>query len=128
MMMALRVALTGLGLLYGFMGLEFLTDPVGAGGDFGLTATGPQGLATIRGDLTAFFWVLGGSLTIGAWRSNASLLYVGAALAGIVLAARGISSGIDGTYDQWFVPMVVEAVTVVLAVVLVPPPLYVLLR
>ena len=117
MMMALRVALTLLGLLYGFMGLELLTDPVGAGGDFGVTATGPQGLATIRGDLTAFFWVLGGSLTIGAWRSNASLLYVGAALAGIVLAARGISAGIDGTYDQWFVPMVVEAVTVVLAVV-----------
>ena len=46
-MMALRVALTLLGLLYGFMGLEFLTDPVGTGGDFGLTATGPQGLATI---------------------------------------------------------------------------------
>lgn len=117
MIMALRIALTGLGLLYGFMGFEFLTDPVGAGSDFGIAAAGPQGLATIRGDLTAFFWVLGGSLAIGAWRGNGSLLYVAAALAGIVLAARGIGAAVDGTYDQWFVPMVIEAVTVALAVV-----------
>ena len=115
MVIAVRVALTLLGLLFGYMGLGFLIDPVGAGSDFGLTAAGPQGLAAIRGDMTAFFWVAGASLIIGAWRANAALLYVAAALMGIVFTARAFSAAVDGTYDGWYVPMVVEGLTVVLA-------------
>lgn len=115
MVIALRVALSALGLLFVFMGVGFLTDPVGSGANFGLNAAGPQGLSSIRGDMTAFFWVAGASLIIGAWRSNASLLYVGAALMGIVFLARALSAGIDGTYEGWYLPMAVEGITVVLA-------------
>lgn len=115
MVIALRVVLSLLGLLFLFMGVGFLTDPVGSGADFGLSAAGPQGLSSIRGDMTAFFWVSGASLIIGAWRSNLSLLYVGAALMGIVFCARALSAGIDGTYEDWYLPMAVEGLTVVLA-------------
>ena len=115
MIIALRIVLSLLGALFLFMGLGFLTDPVGNGGDFGLTAAGPQGLASIRGDLTAFFWVSGGSLLIGAWRGNMTLLYVAAALMGIVFTGRVVGVIVDGPYEGWFVPMIFEAVTVLLA-------------
>lgn len=117
MQIILRIALSLLGLLFLFMGAGFLADPAGNGADFGLMAEGSQGLATIRGDLTAFFWVLGGSLLVGIWRNNATLLCVAAALAGIVFAGRALGLALDGSYPQWFVPMVVEALTVVLALV-----------
>lgn len=114
----LRVSLFLLGVLYIILGFGFLTDPVESGANFGiapLADTGAQGLATIRGDLTSFFWVLAGSLIIGAWKANETLLKVGAALVGIVFVARGISALIDGTFEGWFMPMGVELLTVVLA-------------
>ena len=117
MMIVLRIALSLLGLLFVFMGAGFLFDPAGNGADFGLQATGPQGLSSIRGDLTAFFWVSGGSLLIGVWRENAMLLCVAAALMGIVFAARALSLALDGSYDAWFVPMAIEGLTVALALV-----------
>jgi len=114
----LRVSLFLLGVLYIVIGFGFLTDPVGSGADFGIAPmaeAGSQGLATIRGDLTSFFWVLAGSLIVGAWKANASLLKVGAALVGIVFVIRGVSAVIDGTFEGWFMPMGVELLTVVLA-------------
>ena len=117
MVIVVRVLLSLLGLLFVFMGAGFLLDPVGSGGDFGLSATGAQGLASIRGDLTAFFWVSGGCLLLGAWRGPAVLLYVAAALMGIVFAARAVSLVVDGSYDGWFIPMAVEGLTVVAAVI-----------
>ena len=117
MKMGLRIALSLLAALFVFMGFGFLTDPAGSGADFGLQAIGPQGLSSIRGDITAFFWVSGGSLLIGAWRGNASLLYVGAALMGIVCGARALSLALDGPYEAWYMPMAVEAITVVLALI-----------
>lgn len=117
MVLVVRVVLSVLGLLYLYMGFGFLTDPVGAGGDFGVSAAGAQGLASIRGDFTAFFWVLSGSLLLGAWRPNVTLLYVAAALAGIVMAGRALGLALDGPYDQWFVPMTVEGITVIAALI-----------
>ena len=117
MMMVLRIALSLLGLLFVFMGAGFLFDPAGNAADFGLEPVGPQGLSSIRGDLTAFFWVSGGSLLIGVWRENATLLCVAAALMGIVFAARALSLALDGSYDAWFVPMAIEGLTVALALV-----------
>lgn len=117
MVIALRVVLSLLGLLFVFMGAGFLLDPVGSGGDFGLEAPGPQGLASIRGDMTAFFWVSGACLLIGAWRGNRTALYVAAALMGIVFVGRAVGAALDGTYEGWYVPMAVEGLTVLLALV-----------
>lgn len=117
MVLAVRIVLSLLGLLYLYMGFGFLTDPVGAGGDFGVSAAGAQGLASIRGDFTSFFWVLGGSLLLGAWRANETLLYVAAVLAGIVMAGRALGLVLDGPYDQWFLPMTIEGITVIAALI-----------
>jgi len=115
----LRVSLFLLGILYIFIGFGFLTDPIKSGADFGLALldeTSAQGLASIRGDFTSFFWVIAGSLIIGVWRSNATLLHVGASLVGIVFVIRAGSAVVDGTYAGWITPMAVELLTLVLAV------------
>jgi len=114
MMIALRVVLALLGVVFVFVGLQFLTDPVTMGADFGLTPIGNGGLSTLRADMTSFFWVSGGALLIGAWRGRGAYFLVTAALMGIVFAARCLSLALDGPYDDWQMPMAVEAVTVIL--------------
>lgn len=118
MAIILRVSLFLLGVLYLVIGFGFLTDPVGSGANFGIvpiTEAGAQGMASIRGDFTSFFWVIAGCLIIGGWKANATLLHVGAALVGIVFVVRGASAVIDGTYEGWMTPMAVELLTVAAA-------------
>ena len=115
MNLILRIALTLLGALFLFMGTTFLIDPSGQGADFGLSPIGNQGLSSIRADFTAFFWVSGFSLLIGVWKGRGDLLLVGAALMGITVSGRAMSLALDGTYEGWYQPMAVEALTVVLA-------------
>ena len=99
MQIAVRVILGLLGLLYLFVGSQFLLSPIEAGGDFGLAPKGNAGLSTIRADMTAFFWVSGGALLLGVWKQRGSVLYVTAALMGFVFAARCLSLVLDGTYE-----------------------------
>ena len=82
MLLRLRLLLLsfGGGLLFLLIGGTFLLDPLGQGGDFGLEPDGNQGLSTIRGDMTAIFWVSGGGLIIGAWKQRGDLLLVAAAI------------------------------------------------
>ena len=114
MIRVVRILLAVVGVVFVLIGSQVLFHPVAMGGDFGLTANGNQGLATIRGDLTAFFWVAGGALIYGVWKQRGDALHVAAALMGIVFCARGLSLALDGAYDGWALPMAVEAVTVVL--------------
>jgi hypothetical protein len=113
----LRAALLLLGLLYLAIGTGFLFEPDRLGEAFGVAAAGTQGLSTMRADFTAFFWVLGGSLVWGGWRSRGDVLWVAAALIGIALAGRAFSLLTDGNYAGAPQPMVIEAVTLVLALV-----------
>ena len=53
---------------------------------------------------------------IGAWRRNADLLLVPAAVMGVAVSVRAISLAVDGTYPGWQVPMLVEALHVVLLI------------
>lgn len=115
MVLVVRGALMLVGLLFVALGATFLFDPVGQGGDFGLTAKGNQGLSTLRADFTAYFWIAGGSLALGAWKRNRTLLLVAAALMAITCAVRGLSLVLDGPYDGWSRPMAVEAFTVIIA-------------
>lgn len=114
MITTLRIVLALLGALFLFIGANFLLDPVTMGDDFGLSAKGNGGLSTIRGDMTAFFWVSGGALLYGVWQRRGEVLYVTAALMGIVFCARCLSLALDGFYEGWAPPMAVEAVTVIL--------------
>lgn len=114
----MRLAITALlfvgGLFFLFMGTGFLFDPAVSGGDFGLTPKGVQGLSTIRGDLTAVFFVAGGCMIWGGWKRNGDPLIAAAAIMGTVFLGRCVSVALDGTYEGWFLPMTIEALTVLL--------------
>jgi hypothetical protein len=114
----MRVILTILVFLFGFfdlfMGLNFLFNPQATAAGFGLSATGTQGLSTLRADFAAFFGVVAVCMMIGAWRRNADLLLVPAALMGTAVTVRAISLALDGAYPGWPVPMLVEIAHVVL--------------
>ena len=119
MQMGLKIALSLFGLLFLYMGAGFLLNPAEAGVDFGIGAAGEHGLTSIRADLTAFFLVAGGTTLLGAWTAKKEYLYVAAALMGIALVTRIISAAQFGTFDGWLTPIVVEAVTAVLALMAV---------
>ena len=114
----MRVILTILVFLFGFfdlfMGLNFLFNPQATATGFGLSANGTQGLSTLRADFAAFFGVIAVCMMIGAWRRNADLLLVPAALMGTAVTVRALSLALDGTYPGWPVPMVVEIAHVAL--------------
>ncbi|MEM9311891.1 MAG: DUF4345 family protein [Pseudomonadota bacterium] len=114
MIIGLRIVLALLGVLFLFIGAQFLIDPVTMGGNFGLEAQNNAGLASLRGDMTSFFWVSGGAILLGVWKKRGELFYITASLMAIVFSARCLSLILDGSYDDWLLPMVVEAVTVVL--------------
>ena len=117
----MRVVLTGLifaaGLLFLFLGLGFLLDPVASGTDFGLGASTAQGLATMRADMTAFFVVAAVCMMVGAWRRNGDLLLVPAGLFGIALLGRCVGLAVDGPWDGFWTPMLVEGVMVILLLI-----------
>lgn len=116
----MRFVLTALVFLFGlfdlFMGLNFLLNPAETALGFGLSANGVQGLSTLRADFTAFFGVVAACMMIGAWRRNADLLLVPVAVMGIAVVVRGLSLVLDGTYPGWQVPMIVEALHVILLI------------
>lgn len=114
----MRIILTILVFLLGLfdlaMAFNFLFNPQGTAPDLGVAAIGIQGWSTIRADFTSFFGVIAASMMIGAWRRNADLLLVPAALMGTAVTVRTISLMLDGSYPGWWLPMAVEAVHVML--------------
>ncbi|MBN8484330.1 MAG: hypothetical protein J0L50_06075 [Sphingomonadales bacterium] len=116
----MRFAITAVVFLLGlfdlFMGLNFLFNPLATGAGFGLAPLGSQGMSTMRADFTAFFGVVAVCMMIGAWRRNADLLLVPAAVMATAVTVRALSLFLDGTYPGWQVPMVVEAVHVIVLI------------
>lgn len=117
----MRIVLTALifvgGLFFLATGAGFLFDPVGSGASFGLVGQGPTGLAVLRADMTAFFVVGAVCMMIGAWRRNGDLLLVPAGLFGIALLGRCVSIAVDGTEPGFWLPMTVEAATVIVLLI-----------
>lgn len=116
----MRFAITAvvflLGLLDLFMGFNFLFNPLETGAGLGVSPLGTQGMSTMRADFTAFFCVVAVCMMIGAWRRNADLLLVPMAVMGIAVTVRGLSLFLDGPYPGWQVPMVVEALHVIVLI------------
>lgn len=115
MALFLRALLFVGGLFFIQMGIGFLIDPTGSGADFGLTPQGTLGLASIRADMTAFFLVAGGCLIWGGWARKSEPLLVSAALMAIAVIGRIYTLMSDGPHDAWFVPVVVEVLTIIIA-------------
>ena len=110
MKMVLRGALVAGGALLVFLGVGFLLDPAGSGADFGISAAGAHGLTSIRADFTSFFLVSGGSLIWGALARRRDPLIIGALLMLVTLAARLVALSINGPFEGFIPPIVVEAV------------------
>ncbi|MDX1704374.1 MAG: DUF4345 family protein [Altererythrobacter ishigakiensis] len=115
MALVLRALLFVGGLFFVLMGIGFLLDPVGSGADFGIAPQGTLGLASMRADMTAFFVVAGGCMIWGGWARKGDPLLVTAALMAIAIIGRLYTLIVNGPHDDWFVPIIVEAVTVILA-------------
>ena len=117
----MRWILTALIFLFGlfdlFMGLNFLFNPQTTATGFGLAATGTQGMSTLRADFAAFFGVVALCMMLGAWRRNGDLLLVPAGLFGVALLGRCVSLAIDGPWDGYLMPMVVEGAMVILLLI-----------
>ena len=105
------------GMIFCVIGGSFLAYPASPGGSFGLDTNGAQGLSSLRGDFTAYFWVTGGGLIYGAWAKRRDVLLIPGLLLGITFAARALSLALDGFYENWWQPMGVEALTIVLILV-----------
>jgi hypothetical protein len=117
----MRIFLTALilvqGLFFVLMGLNFLVMPASAGAGFGLTPDAPAGLAVLRADFPALFFVGGGAMIWGAWKRSGDLLLIPAAIFGIALFGRLVSVFADGSAPGFWVPMLVEATAVILCLI-----------
>jgi hypothetical protein len=117
----MRLILTALifveGLFFLLLGLNFLLMPASAAVGFGISPNGAAGLAVLRADFPALFFVGGAAMIWGAWKRNGELLLVPAAIFGIALFGRLVSVFADGTYPGFWFPMLVEAFAVLLAVI-----------
>ncbi len=113
----LSAVLLALAIIDVVLGTGFLVDPVTAAGDFGLATTGSHGAATLRGDMTAFFYVSAIAMAWGGWRRRGDGLLAALGLFGIAFTGRFVNLLADGPYEGWMVPMGVEALHVVLLIV-----------
>lgn len=113
----MRFVLTALamigGIVFTLIGLGFFFVPDTAGASFALLPDGVPGLAVMRADMTAFFVVGGVCMIWGAWKRNGELLLVPAALFGIAFCGRLLTVIVDGPSRQFWLPMLVEAATVI---------------
>lgn len=117
MNLILRLALIVGGMVFTGVGVGFLLDPANSAVGFGLEAIDPSGLAALRADFTAFFVLSGLCMIWGGWRRNGDVLLVPAALYAIALFGRIVSVAGDGTVEGFWMPMLIEAVTVVLCLI-----------
>jgi hypothetical protein len=116
----MRTILIGLifvaGMFNLLMGIGFLIDPAGSAANLGASSTGALGLATLRGDFTGFFVVIGLCMLRGAWKRNGDVLLVPAALFAIAFTGRVVTAALTGTGPGFFLPMAAEAGQVVLLI------------
>ena len=117
MRLVLTAAIFAGGLLFLVLGLQFLLMPASGGASFALSPEGAAGLAVLRADFPALFFVGGGAMLWGAWKRNGDLLLVPAALFGIALLGRFVSLAADGAWPGFWQPMLVEAAAVILTLV-----------
>ena len=115
----LRFALTALlfvgGIVFVIWGFAFLFAPATIAPSFGLGPDTTEGWATLRADMTAFFILGGGCMMLGAWRRSGDVLLVPALLYGIAFTGRAVGAVMDGAYDGFWVPMMVEGAVVIVS-------------
>ena len=105
----LSAILLALAILDLVLGTSFLVAPDSAAADFGIAIVTTHGESTLRGDMTAFFYVTALSLAWGAWKRRGDVMLPALGLFGIALTGRLINLVAQGPYEGWIVPVGVEA-------------------
>lgn len=113
----LRAIILLLAILDLVIGTGFLVNPANAGSDFGLGISSTHGGSTLRGDMTAFFYIAALSMGWGAWRRRGDVLLPALGLFAIAFTGRAINLAIEGTYEGWFLPMAVEITHVIVLLI-----------
>ena len=96
MQIAIKVVVGLMALLFLFMGVNLMFDPVGGAPGFSLTPLGADGLNTIRGDLGGMFVTAAVLLVLGIIQQKAQWFYAGAILMGVIAFGRLIGFVVDG--------------------------------
>lgn len=117
MRLILTALIFAMGIMFLVLGVNFLVMPREAGAGFFLSPEGSAGLAVLRADFPALFFVCGGAMIWGAWKRNGDLLLVPAAIFGVALFGRFVSMFADGTAPGFWFPMMVEAAAVLLTLI-----------
>ncbi|MDB5432786.1 MAG: hypothetical protein JWP35_3902 [Caulobacter sp.] len=110
----LRLVIGVLGLLALLVAARFWMDPGKIGGVLGVQPMGLLGLATLRADMAGFFGTAGLLALAAAIRDDRRLLTAPLIMIGLALTGRIITAGLSGLAQPTIMPMVVEAVGVVL--------------
>ena len=110
MQMFARALVGSLGLAGVIIALRIWMAPVDVAAQFGVDASGPLGLATIRADMAGFFGGAGAFALFGAIRNRSSFLLAPLVLVGIALTGRVLTVAINGYTQDMLPPMVIEAV------------------
>lgn len=109
----MRTILIGLifvaGMFNLLLGIGFFVDPAGTAASLGVSSTGPLGLATLRGDFTGFFVVIGLCMLRGAWKRNGDVLLVPAALFAIAFTGHAVTAALNGSGPGFYQPMIFQA-------------------
>jgi len=95
------------------IGTGFLVNPSVSGSDFGLDVARTHGSSTLRGDMTAFFYIAAISMAWGAWKRRGDVLLPALGLFGIAFLGRLINLIVEGAYDGWWQPMAIEALHII---------------
>ncbi len=111
----LRLGAGLLGILFLLIGAGFLLNPTAAAGGFGISPIGNQGLATLRVDMASLFAALGILFAWGSYKADRRALDFAAGLMALALVGRTLSLVLDGTYEGWWQPGLVEVAGLAIA-------------
>lgn len=96
MEMSLKIVVCLIGLLFAFMGLTLMFDPVSNAEGFGLTPVGEHGLNTLRSDIAGMFVASTVLLTIALIARKAEWFLAVAILMLVIAFGRVVGFVLDG--------------------------------
>jgi uncharacterized membrane protein YphA (DoxX/SURF4 family) len=95
--MSLKIVIWLIGLLFAFMGLNTMFDPLANVESLGLTPVGEQGLNTVRGDIAGLFLTCTVLLVLGLIKRRAEWFLAVAVLMAVIAFGRVIGFVLDGS-------------------------------
>jgi uncharacterized membrane protein YphA (DoxX/SURF4 family) len=95
--MSLKIVIWLIGLLFAFMGLNTMFDPLANVESLGLTPVGEQGLNTVRGDIAGLFLTCTVLLVLGLIKRRAEWFLAVAVLMAVIAFGRVVGFVLDGS-------------------------------